>query len=201
MSIRGRRTGITTTVPLEPFLSSESVPVDLNNLFIDSDDPSLLVEDAEVVGFPRNICTWIKGLHSVSGQVDDVVGVVRGDCSNTESLLETLSKEGKKVHPFSYPYTGERDPLIEEIERLCGFLDTDLESASGFAGIVEGWRALARRVDELRWKRLRITAEEAHLAMLSSSDSFKITSVFKATRIESISQLILDFNSFISFSI
>ncbi len=47
------RVGLTTTVPLEPFLSSGKVPVDLNNAFITSNDPNELVEESQVRGYPR----------------------------------------------------------------------------------------------------------------------------------------------------
>lgn len=165
-----RRIGITTTLPVEPFLSSGCIPCDLNNLFITHEDPPSLVERAEVLGFPRNICTWIKGLHSVSLDMDGVVGVVRGDCSNTESLLETLLRDGIGVHSFSYPPDRDRDAMEKEIRSLCSYLGTDIGEAADMAERVEGLRSLARRIDDLRWRRLRITAQEAHLAQVSSSD-------------------------------
>ncbi|MGA1793748.1 MAG: 2-hydroxyacyl-CoA dehydratase family protein [Thermoplasmatota archaeon] len=165
-----RRIGITTTVPLEPFFASGARPVDLNNLFIRSAVPVELVEEAQVRGFPRNICTWIKGLHSASSKVDAVVGVVRGDCSNTESLLETLSREGMPVHPFSYPFNRSRDDLVGEVEELCRFLGCSYNEAKGEANRVQELRGLASHVDELRWKELKVTAEEAHTALVSTSD-------------------------------
>jgi benzoyl-CoA reductase/2-hydroxyglutaryl-CoA dehydratase subunit BcrC/BadD/HgdB len=165
-----RRIGISTTIPLEPFLACGKIPVDLNNHFITSAVPNELVEDAQVQGYPRNICTWIKGLYSASSDVNGVVGVVRGDCSNTESLLETLEREGMEVHPFSYPFDRSSSKLIEEIESLCGFLGCTLEDASQEASRTEEIRSLAREIDERRWMDLKITAEEAHLAQVSTSD-------------------------------
>ncbi|MFW3146756.1 MAG: 2-hydroxyacyl-CoA dehydratase family protein [Thermoplasmatota archaeon] len=165
-----RKVGITTTVPLEPFLASGKLPVDLNNLFISSSDANYFVEEAQVRGYPRNICTWIKGLYTASDDIDSVVGVVRGDCSNTESLLETLKRKGKSVHSFSYPANRSRKTLISEIEELCSFLGTTFEEAEGKADELEELRKLARAVDEARWKHLRITALEAHLVQVSTSD-------------------------------
>lgn len=167
---RSEKVGISTTVPLEPFISSRNTPVDLNNSFIGSADPVSNVEEAQVKGYPRNICTWIKGLDTAAGSVDSVVGVVRGDCSNTESLLETLKRDGKKVHPFSYPYNRERDELIDEIVRLCEFLGTDLEDASKQAGYVRELRDLALEVDEIGWKTGRMDAEDVHISLVSTSD-------------------------------
>ncbi|MGA1819558.1 MAG: 2-hydroxyacyl-CoA dehydratase family protein [Thermoplasmatota archaeon] len=167
---RPRRIGITTTVPLEPFFASGARPVDLNNLFIRSAVPVELVEEAQVRGFPRNICTWIKGLHTAASEVDAVVGVVRGDCSNTESLLETLSRDGMPVHPFSYPFDRSREELIGEIHGLCRFLGCTYDEAEAEADRVRELRDLAGRVDELRWKELKVNAEEAHLSQVSTSD-------------------------------
>lgn len=165
-----RKVGISTTIPLEPFLASDRVPVDLNNLFISSGSPNAMVEDAQVEGYPRNICTWIKGIHTASENIDTIVGVVRGDCSNTESLLETLLRKGKKVHPFSYPLNRDRNGLISEIRALCGLLGTGIDSARDQAGRLEELRKLAREVDRIRWMEGTISSEDAHLVQVTSSD-------------------------------
>lgn len=167
---RNERIGITTTVPIEPFWAAGKVPVDLNNAFVTSSAPNILVEDAQVKGYPRNICTWIKGLHSAAKDMDAVIGVVRGDCSNTESLLSALSREGMEVHPFSYPYSSSRDELMEEIELLCGFLGTDIEDAERAAPVIRELRDLALELDEICWKEGGLRAEEVHLALVSTSD-------------------------------
>jgi benzoyl-CoA reductase/2-hydroxyglutaryl-CoA dehydratase subunit BcrC/BadD/HgdB len=96
--------------------------------------------------------------------------VVRGDCSNTESLLETLEREAVEVHPFSFPINRSREFLVGEIENLCSFLGCSFDEAKEASGRVEELRSLARKIDERRWKHLRITAEEAHLALVSTSD-------------------------------
>ena len=169
MNRRGSRIGITTTVPLEPFFASGSVPVDLNNVFIANPEPAILVEDAQVAGYPRNICTWIKGLYTASGSVDAVVGVIRGDCSNTESLLETLKVKGTMTHPFSFPSSKERKALEEEIRTLCDFLGCSYYDASKeFSKVVE-LRKLAWMVDSLLSEG-KVRATDAHLALVSTSD-------------------------------
>ena len=167
---RPSRIGISTTVPLEPFLAAGASVQDLNNSFIRSTSPIELVEEAQVRGFPRNICTWIKGLYSASEGFDGVVGVVRGDCSNTESLLETLKRDGLRVHPFSYPFDRSREALIEEMDKLCRFLGCSIEEAGEEAERLQELRDLAIEVDRMRWRELNVTAEEAHLAQVSASD-------------------------------
>lgn len=166
----GKRIGITTTVPLEPFLAADTVAVDLNNAFISSHDPGIMVEDSQVKGYPRNICTWIKGLHIASSDMDGVVGVVRGDCSNTESLLETLEREGMAVHPFSYPFNRRRDELETQISSLCSFLGTDMDEAKEWALYVRELRDIALKVDEIGWKEGSILPNDVHLTLVSTSD-------------------------------
>jgi benzoyl-CoA reductase/2-hydroxyglutaryl-CoA dehydratase subunit BcrC/BadD/HgdB len=165
-----RKVGITTTIPLEPILASGSVAVDLNNTFISSGNPNKLVEDAQVKGYPRNICTWIKGLHSASDFTDAVVGVVRGDCSNTESLLSALKRDGKEVHPFSYPFSRDRDELESEIESLCSFLGTDMDRAKDEAPFLRELRDLALELDRINWKEGGLDPVDVHLVLLSASD-------------------------------
>ena len=57
-----RRVGITTTVPIEIIFAAGLAPVDLNNAFITSPDAGKMVEKAEGMGFPRNMCAWVKGI-------------------------------------------------------------------------------------------------------------------------------------------
>lgn len=165
-----KRIGISTTVPVEPFIAAGVSAVDLNNLFVMNSDPASLVEEAQVRGFPRNICTWIKGMYEPAMEMDGVVGVVRGDCSNTDSLLDTLKREGVATHPFSYPIDRSRDDLESEIASLCNFLGTDFNKAAEASGEVERLRDFARKVDIERSENLGITAQEAHLVQVSTSD-------------------------------
>jgi len=60
------RTGFTTTIPLEILLAADRIPVDLNNLFITGGKGLELVEHAVASGFPRNTCSWIKGIYSAA---------------------------------------------------------------------------------------------------------------------------------------
>ena len=57
------KVGITTTVPIEVIYAAGHIPVDLNNAFVSREDNQRLVEEAELAGFPRNFCAWIKGIY------------------------------------------------------------------------------------------------------------------------------------------
>ena len=120
--VPGRRIGITTTIPVEVILSTGAVPVDLNNLFITSDSRADYIRAAEIDGYPRNVCGWIKGIYGAlkkNTDITTVIAVTAGDCSNTHALMETLELVGVQTIPFAYPYGRERGSLASEIQRLA----------------------------------------------------------------------------------
>ncbi|MGC8585011.1 MAG: 2-hydroxyacyl-CoA dehydratase family protein [Thermoplasmata archaeon] len=163
--------GITTTIPVEPIFASNNVPVDLNNIFITNEDPEKLVETAEIDGFPYNTCSWIKGLYSVSilNDIDMIIGVVRGDCSNTESLLDFLSFRGKPVYPFSYPFDKSRKKMEIEIDSLMEYLNSDRGELKKIINKIDMARKIAWEIDYNTVKN-RITGYENHLFLVNTSD-------------------------------
>lgn len=165
--------GITTTVPVEVVLAAGLVPVDLNNIFVSDTDPDGLVDIAHEEGFPQNSCAWLKGIFGAvvrGGSISRVVGVVRGDCSGTELLLEAFETRGLEVIPFTYPYPPSRQDMEREIARLCERLGTTLESAEAWRNRLASPRALLARIDRECWESNRVHGAEAHLWLVSSSD-------------------------------
>ncbi|MFP3317728.1 MAG: 2-hydroxyacyl-CoA dehydratase [Thermoplasmata archaeon] len=173
------RIGLTTTVPVEPIFAGNHIPTDLNNIFITSENPEYYVEKAEVDGFPYNSCSWIKGLYSVALNkgFDAVIGVVRGDCSNTESLLDFLSFKGIKVIPFSFPYDKSRKKLEDEIKRFIELLESNENNLKNTIDIVDKARRLAWIIDELTLKDL-VSGLENHYYLVNTSDFFGDISVY-----------------------
>jgi len=165
------RIGLTTTVPIEPILAGDHIPKDLNNIFITSDNPEKYVVEAEIDGFPYNTCSWIKGLYSVaiSEKMDAVIGVVRGDCSNTESLLDFLEFKGIQVIPFSFPYDRKRSKLEDEIENMMEILGSDKNKLNDVIRNVQTARELAWKVDELTVED-KVTGLENHYFLVNTSD-------------------------------
>lgn len=175
LSLSGDRTrvaGLTTTVPVEVVLAAELAPVDLNNLFIGADDSGDMVARSEREGFPRTCCSWTKGLYAAALRSDlqRVVGVVRGDCSNTEGLMEMLGREGVECIPFAYPYRPDRDEMEREIRAFAGRLGTSLEDGERWRGKLEPIRELAAEIDRLTWREHRVHGLENHLWLVSTSD-------------------------------
>ena len=168
-----RKIGITTTIPVEAVFAAGDVPVDLNNVFVTSDDPLSLVERAEVAGYPANICTWIKGIYTIAAElrdVDAVIAVTQGDCSNTHALMETLELRGISVIPFAYPYDADRDLLRLQIEKLVEALGTSWDATMAVKNELKPLRNKLQRLDELTWRDKVVTGEENLLFLLNSSD-------------------------------
>ncbi|MBI5445207.1 MAG: 2-hydroxyacyl-CoA dehydratase, partial [Deltaproteobacteria bacterium] len=148
------------------------VPVDLNNVFITDARRSSFIEEAEIAGFPVTTCSWIKGIYAAARrcEVDCVVGVMAGDCSNTQALLEIWKFQGLETLPFSFPYDRSPEALSSEIERLCRKLGTRLAEAERQKGRLDAVRAKAHEVDRLTWEEGTVSGRENHLALVCASD-------------------------------
>ncbi len=167
------RVGITTTIPVEVVIAGGCIPVDLNNLFITSGRTQDMIEEAELAGYPRNICAWIKGIYSAvirNRGIDMLIAVTQGDCSNTHALMETLSLEGVKIIPFAYPFDRDRDMLRLQIEKLMSVFGVDWEQVRRAKDDLDRVRKLVWQVDEHTWKGNRVRGLENHLWQVSCSD-------------------------------
>jgi len=168
-----RRIGITSTVPVEAIFAAGRVPVDLNNMFINSADPAALLGRAEAGGFPRNYCAWMKGIYgalALSPDIKTVVGVVQGDCGNTTALMDLLESEGLEVIRFAYPADAAREKLISEISDFAAALGTTAEAAERQKTILDAARAAALAIDRMTWEDGLVTGLENHLSLVNTSD-------------------------------
>lgn len=173
MTENDRRTGLTTTVPVEVVLAAGMVPVDLNNLFVSDPRRDALVERALEEGFPQGSCAWLKGTYGAvvtEGGPGRVIGVVRGDCNGTEVLLEALERAGIEVIPFAYPLPPDRGDMARELDRFCARLGTTLDAAEAVRIRLAPVRELLAEADSLCWEQNRLTGEEDHRWLVSSSD-------------------------------
>ncbi|UCE27856.1 MAG: 2-hydroxyacyl-CoA dehydratase [Candidatus Coatesbacteria bacterium] len=159
-------------LPIEVILGAGSRPVDLNNLFIGGADPGEGVRRAERAGFPRNCCSWTKGIFDIviSHGIKKVVGVTGGDCSNTIALMETLEDAGVEVIPFAFPHAPDRDELTREVERLAGRLGYAMGAAHDQYEALAAVRQDLAEIDRLTWEENRITGSENHDYLLAASD-------------------------------
>ncbi|MFZ5652713.1 MAG: 2-hydroxyacyl-CoA dehydratase family protein [Bacillota bacterium] len=164
--------GITTTVPSEVIYAAGYIPVDLNNVFITDPDPCGLVDQAELAGYPRNVCAWIKGIYSTTLKygIDTIVAVTQGDCSNTHALMETLELSGIDIIPFAYPFDRDRDLLGLQIEKLMDRLGANREEVSRTKEKLDGIRSRVHLIDRLTWQENLVSGWDNHLFQVSCSD-------------------------------
>ncbi|NJD61220.1 MAG: 2-hydroxyacyl-CoA dehydratase [Deltaproteobacteria bacterium] len=166
------RVGFTTTVPVEILFAGGHAPVDLNNRFITAAQPEAYVRAAEADGFPRNSCSWIKGIYGIvlEGGYRDVVAVTQGDCSFTQALMEVLSYRGVRVTPFAFPFDRDPEFLSRELAKMAGRFGATIGGAEAWRDRLGGVRRLALEIDRLTWEEGKVTGEENHLWLVNCSD-------------------------------
>ena len=147
-------------------------PVDLNNLFIGSKEPQKYIDKAEKDGFPKSLCAWIKGIYGVciSENIEAIVGVIEGDCSNTKALIEVLKLKGIKVYPFAFPQSHTVEAVEREIKKFINYFETTEEKVEEIRRCLIPVRSLARQIDELTFIENKASGFENHLYQVSLSD-------------------------------
>lgn len=167
-----KKIGLTTTVPVEVLIAAGYTPVDLNNVFITSNDYLKYIDIAERDGFPKSLCAWIKGLYGacLENGINEIVGVIGGDCSNTKALVEVLQLKGIKVYPFSFPSSHTKEVVETEIKKLMDIFNVSLEQVENVRKKLSVIRHLAREIDELTYIDNKASGFENHLFQVSTSD-------------------------------
>lgn len=167
-----KKIGLTTTVPVEVLLAAGYTPIDLNNLFITSENYSKYIDIAERDGFPKSLCAWIKGIYGacVENGIKEIVGVMEGDCSNTKALIEVLEFRGVKVYPFSFPHSHKREDVCKEIDKFMQIFNVSMEEVEKVRNRLKKVRELAKEIDELTYISNKASGFENHLYQVSLSD-------------------------------
>lgn len=165
--------GITTTIPVEVVYAAGCIPVDLNNIFITDKNPHDLIEEAELAGYPRNLCSWIKGIYTTvvrDRQIKKVIAVTQGDCSNTHALMETLHLEGIEIIPFAYPFDRDRDMLRLQMDKLMQAFGVGWPQVEKAKKELDRVRSLVWQIDEETWQGNRVGGFDNHLWQVCCSD-------------------------------
>lgn len=167
-----RRVGITTTVPSEVIFAAGAAPVDLNNLFVADFKRSTYIEDAEVAGFPRTTCAWIKGMYAacLDHGVGEVIAVTQGDCSNTHVLMEIYRMRGVRSIPFNFPYGRDREMMARQMALLCEHFGVTRDAAERWRERLNAIRARLWEIDRMTWEDNTVTGDENNLWLVSASD-------------------------------
>lgn len=165
------KVGFTTSFPVETVFAAGHIPVDLNNIFI-TGKPLKDIEKAEYDGFPRNICAWIKGMYGtiVKNNIDVIIGIVEGDCSNTHALMSNLSEKDFKIIPFSFPYSREYDALQKEILKLEDFFQVSHKKVLAIKNRLDKIRKKLIILDKLTYEANKVSGAENHYWLVNSSD-------------------------------
>ena len=166
------RIGFTTTIPLEILFAARETPIDLNNVFITHPEKKALVEEAELEGFPRNMCGWIKGIYAVTKRsgLDEVIAVTQGDCSNTQALMETLQLKGVKIFPFSYPYDRDEELLHLQIKKMMDHFGVTEAATERVKMRLDKIRERLTLIDQLTWQAGTVSGFENHYFLVNASD-------------------------------
>jgi benzoyl-CoA reductase/2-hydroxyglutaryl-CoA dehydratase subunit BcrC/BadD/HgdB len=178
--------GITTTIPIEIVFAAGYVPIDLNNIFICNDEPDSLVDYAEIKGLPRNLCAWVKGIYSATKKtgIKRIIGVIQGDCSNNQALIEFLRSEGIESIPFSYPHDRDKNFLNEQLDFLAKTLGVNMDKAHEMKLVLDKVRSHVHEIDRLTWEDDKVTGEENHIWNVSTSDMMGDYGLFEKKAME-----------------
>ena len=173
IDISSKIIGITSTIPVEILFAGGLVPVDLNNIFITSPQAGTWVDEAEEKGFPRTLCSWIKGIYSAlqyRPEIKTVIAVTQGDCSNTQALTEILDHLGIKIIHFNYPYDRNPDLLKKNMEALMDFFGVSWPVVTRTQKRIRSIREKLALLDQETWKGNKVHGWENHLFLVNSSD-------------------------------
>lgn len=164
--------GFTTTIPVEAILAANQIPLDLNNIFVNAPNPQAMVDYAEEAGYPRTTCGWIKGLYTAAleNDLEALIAVMVGDCSNTQALMETLQLKGVNTIPFAFPFDRDKDMLKAHIGKLMNCLGVNIEAVEQIKRDLAPLRELLKKLDEMTWRDNKIKGSENHYYLVSSSD-------------------------------
>lgn len=167
-----KKIGVTTTVPIEILIAADYEVVDLNNIFVTSEDYSKYIDIAEREGFPKSCCAWKKGMYGVcvEHEIKELVGVTEGDCSNTKALEEVLDMQGVKIYPFAYPHGRKLEDVKRSLDNFMDMFDVNLSDVEKIRKRLNKARAKARKLDELTFINNKVSGFENHLYQVSCSD-------------------------------
>ncbi|WML37213.1 2-hydroxyacyl-CoA dehydratase [Clostridium sp. OS1-26] len=167
-----KKIGITTTVPIEVLIAAGYEVIDLNNIFVTSENYSKYIDIAEREGFPKSCCAWKKGMYGVcvEHEIKELVGVTEGDCSNTKALEEVLDMQDVKIYPFAYPHGRKLEDVNRSLDNFMDMFDVNLSDVEKVRKRVNNARAKARKLDELTFINNKVSGFENHLYQVSCSD-------------------------------
>ncbi len=165
------KVALTSTVPVEPLFAAGLVPVDLNNVLVQSNDSLGLVRLGERMGLSSNLCGWVRGLLplGLSNVYESIVVVDCGDCADLLALGDFWKDAGIDVVYFSFPSDRSQEGMERALERLYGHFDMQVDPED-VRRQLEPLRAKAAVLDELTWKQGQVSGAENHDWLVQTSE-------------------------------
>jgi benzoyl-CoA reductase/2-hydroxyglutaryl-CoA dehydratase subunit BcrC/BadD/HgdB len=165
----------TSTIPVEIIFASNNIPIDLNNIFVSSENPNDLIDYCETAGFPRNFCAWTKGLYGAIKihKIKEIIAVVDGDCSSNKALFENLEMDKNNdvnLIYFAYPYSKNKTELLRNITDLMQKLNVNWQDIISVHKDLNRIRQKVSKLDELAYKTGLVKNFDLHLFQVSCSD-------------------------------
>ncbi len=186
-----KKIGVTTTVPIEILIAADYEVIDLNNIFVTSENYFKYIDIAEREGFPKSCCAWKKGMYGVcvEHEIKELVGVTEGDCSNTKALEEVLDMQGVKIYPFAYPHGRKLEDVKRSLDNFMDMFDVNLSDVEKVRKRLNKARAKARKFDELTFINNKVSGFENHLYQVSCSDFNSNVDKFEEELCEKIEEI------------
>lgn len=163
--------GFTAPIPLEILVAAGRQPVDLNQLFLNSDNQAELIEEAELAGFHPHASPWIKGLYGtiLRHGIRDVIAVTTGH-GEIRELIAILKLHDVRVIPFSYPFDRSGESLALEIKKLARHFGASPVGINQARQQLNQIRAKVHAVDRLNWKENRVNSRDSFAFQLATAD-------------------------------
>ncbi|OQY09934.1 MAG: 2-hydroxyglutaryl-CoA dehydratase [Fusobacteriia bacterium 4572_132] len=114
----------------------------------------------------------MKGIYGacIANNITEIVGVMSGDCSNTEVLVEVLELEGIKVYPFLYPHSHKLEDVKIEINKFMELFNVNLVQVEKIRQKLNRVRKLSKKIDEMTYIDNKVSGFENHLYQIILSD-------------------------------
>ncbi len=182
-----KKIGFTSTIPIEVLFAAGKVPVDLNNYFVTNPNREQMLYDAEKNGMPRTVCSWIKGIYSCFNlQLEKIIFVEGGDCSNTIALREVAEYEGIDLISFHYPIKQDSKLCLNSIENLSRTFGLKMSAVRDIYKRLQRVRRKLRKLDQAGYEQTGVLKSSEIFEILISSTDFNGNIDSYEARLESL---------------
>ena len=106
----------------------------------------------------------------MENDINEVIGVMEGDCSNTKALIEVMKNNNIKTYPFSYPQSHKLEDIKNSLDSFMKLFNVSSEDVENLRRNLNEIRNIAREIDIYTYKNNKVSGFENHLYQVSLSD-------------------------------